>query len=680
MSDNRTQKKIRKLSNSIRNHNHLYYVMDSPEISDQEYDQLFRELLEIEEKFPQLVTMNSPTQHVGADPSSAFKTIEHELPMLSLGNAFNKNELDDFNRRVHDRLNIPMDNPIEYACELKFDGTAVSIIYEDGVLTRAATRGDGRKGEDVTHNIRTIKSIPLELSGKNLPSILEIRGEVFMPLSGFKYFNQQASIKEEKVFVNPRNAAAGSLRQLDPEITKGRPLDIFCYGVGLIEDYVLPDSHSEIMLLLKEWGLNVCEESVLAHNVDGWMDFYHQVIDKRHLYDYDIDGLVYKVNKITLQDELGFVSRAPRWAIAHKFPAKEEYTTVNAIEFQVGRTGAVTPVAKVSPVFVGGVTVSNVTLHNMDELHRKDVRVGDTVSIRRAGDVIPELVKVIKTKRLKNAQVIRMPDKCPVCNSAINRIADEAVSRCIGGYKCRAQRIEYLKHFVSRKAMDIDGFGSKLIEQLVDVEKIKTPDDIYTLNQEVLCSLERVAVKTAGNIMQAIERSKGTTLAKFIYSLGIREVGETTAEVLEGYYHSLEMIMAATEDELQDVPEIGPIVASNIVNFFRNIENIRIINNLIELGVIWESEPITTSVGKILNKKIFVITGSFNSITRSELKKFIKKLGGKVTSSLSKKTNYLIVGSNPGSKVKKANELEIEMFTEEEFFSFIGKQNEANNE
>ena len=680
MSDNRTQKKIRKLSNSIRNHNHLYYVMDSPEISDQEYDQLFRELLEIEEKFPQLVTMNSPTQHVGADPSSAFKTIEHELPMLSLGNAFNKNELDDFNRRVHDRLNIPMDNPIEYACELKFDGTAVSIIYEDGVLTRAATRGDGRKGEDVTHNIRTIKSIPLELSGKNLPSILEIRGEVFMPLSGFKYFNQQASIKEEKVFVNPRNAAAGSLRQLDPEITKGRPLDIFCYGVGLIEDYVLPDSHSEIMLLLKEWGLNVCEESVLAHNVDGWMDFYHQVINKRHLYDYDIDGLVYKVNKITLQDELGFVSRAPRWAIAHKFPAKEEYTTVNAIEFQVGRTGAVTPVAKVSPVFVGGVTVSNVTLHNMDELHRKDVRVGDTVSIRRAGDVIPELVKVIKTKRLKNAQVIRMPDKCPVCNSAINRIADEAVSRCIGGYKCRAQRIEYLKHFVSRKAMDIDGFGSKLIEQLVDVEKIKTPDDIYTLNQEVLCSLERVAVKTAGNIMQAIERSKGTTLAKFIYSLGIREVGETTAEVLEGYYHSLEMIMAATEDELQDVPEIGPIVASNIVNFFRNIENIRIINNLIELGVIWESEPITTSVGKILNKKIFVITGSFNSITRSELKKSIKKLGGKVTSSLSKKTNYLIVGSNPGSKVKKANELEIEMFTEEEFFSFIGKQNEANNE
>ena len=680
MSDNRTQKKIRKLSNSIRNHNHLYYVMDSPEISDQEYDQLFRELLEIEEKFPQLVTMNSPTQHVGADPSSAFKTIEHELPMLSLGNAFNKNELDDFNRRVHDRLNIPMDNPIEYACELKFDGTAVSIIYEDGVLTRAATRGDGRKGEDVTHNIRTIKSIPLELSGKNLPSILEIRGEVFMPLSGFKYFNQQASIKEEKVFVNPRNAAAGSLRQLDPEITKGRPLDIFCYGVGLIEDYVLPDSHSEIMLLLKEWGLNVCEESVLAHNVDGWMDFYHQVIDKRHLYDYDIDGLVYKVNKITLQDDLGFVSRAPRWAIAHKFPAKEEYTTVNAIEFQVGRTGAVTPVAKVSPVFVGGVTVSNVTLHNMDELHRKDVRVGDTVSIRRAGDVIPELVKVIKTKRLKNAQVIRMPDKCPVCNSAINRIADEAVSRCIGGYKCRAQRIEYLKHFVSRKAMDIDGFGSKLIEQLVDVEKIKTPDDIYTLNQEVLCSLERVAVKTAGNIMQAIERSKGTTLAKFIYSLGIREVGETTAEVLEGYYHSLEMIMAANEDELQDVPEIGPIVASNIVNFFRNIENIRIINNLIELGVIWESEPITTSVGKILNKKIFVITGSFNSITRSELKKSIKKLGGKVTSSLSKKTNYLIVGSNPGSKVKKANELEIEMLTEEEFFSFIGKQNEANNE
>ena len=680
MTDYKTLKKIKKLSNTIRNHNHLYYVMDSPEISDREYDQMFRELQGIEEEFPHLVTLNSPTQHVGAGPSSAFNTIEHELPMLSLGNVFDKSELEDFNRRVHGRLNIPIDSSIEYACELKFDGTAVSIIYEDGLLTKAATRGDGKKGEDVTHNIRTIKSVPLELSGENLPSILEIRGEVFMPLSGFEYFNKQASMNEEKVFVNPRNAAAGSLRQLDPDITKKRPLDIFCYGIGLIEGYELPDNHSEIMILLKEWGLNVCSETALAHDVKGCMDFYHYVIDKRHLFDYDIDGLVYKVNKIALQDKLGFVSRAPRWAIAHKFPAKEEYTTIKAIDFQVGRTGAVTPVAKVLPVFVGGVTVSNVTLHNMDELHRKDVRVGDTVSIRRAGDVIPELVKVIKSKRVKNAQVITMPKTCPVCNSVINRIADEAVSRCTGGYNCRAQRIEYLKHFVSRKAMDIEGFGSKLIEQLVDRERIKTPDDIYTVNQEELCSLERVAIKTANNIIQAIEQSKNTTLAKFIYSLGIREVGETTAEVLENYYSNLNKIMIASEEELQDVPEIGPIVASNIVNFFNNEDNIRIVDNLIDRGVIWSDLTVTSSLKKILDDKVIVITGSFDSISRTELKDYIKKLGGKVTSSLSKKTNYLIVGSNPGSKIQKANELDIEMLTEEEFFAYLNKKGEINDE
>ena len=570
MTDYKALKKIKKLSNTIRNHNHLYYVMDSPEISDREYDQMFRELQGIEEEFPHLVTLNSPTQHVGAGPSSAFNTIEHELPMLSLGNVFDKSELEDFNRRVHDRLNIPIDNSIEYACEL------------------------------------------------------------------------------------------------DPDITKKRPLDIFCYGIGLIEGYELPDNHSEIMMLLKEWGLNVCSETALAHDVKGCMDFYHYVIDKRHLFDYDIDGLVYKVNKIALQDKLGFVSRAPRWAIAHKFPAKEEYTTIKAIDFQVGRTGAVTPVAKVLPVFVGGVTVSNVTLHNMDELHRKDV--------------IPHILNVVLDKNKKRSKLFKPPKNCPVCGSCIIIDPDEVVVRCSGTYICEAQIVGRLKHFVSRKAMDIEGFGSKLIEQLVDRERIKTPDDIYTVNQEELCSLERVAIKTANNIIQAIEQSKNTTLAKFIYSLGIREVGETTAEVLENYYSNLNKIMIASEEELQDVPEIGPIVASNIVNFFNNEDNIRIVDNLIDRGVIWSDLTVTSSLKKILDDKVIVITGSFDSISRAELKDYIKKLGGKVTSSLSKKTNYLIVGSNPGSKIQKANELDIEMLTEEGFFAYLNKKGEINDE
>ena len=667
MADKNIKQKIARLMSSIHNYNHLYYVMDEPEISDYKYDKLFNELRELEIKYPEFQANSSPTKNVGAAPSSAFRSIAHELPMLSLGNVFNRVELEDFDRRAHERLDLSLNQSINYACELKFDGTAVSIVYEDGVLTRAATRGDGKKGEDVTHNVRTIKSLPLELQGQNHPSYLEVRGEVFMPLSGFEDFNKEALSNDERVFVNPRNAAAGSLRQLDPTFTKKRPLDIFFYGIGVVKGIDLPSKHSDIMLLLSKWGLKICDQNTLTNGVDGCMNFYNQIIKKRHTFDYDIDGLVYKVNQISYQNKLGFVSRAPRWAIAHKFPAKEEYTIIETIEFQVGRTGAITPVAKVKPVFVGGATISNITLHNMDELHRKDVRVGDTVSIRRAGDVIPELVKVIVSKRPKSTNIVTMPELCPVCNSKIIRVIGESVSRCSGGYECRAQRIEYLKHFVSRKAMDIDGFGVKLIEQLVDSERLVTPDHIFTLNENELCSLDRVADKTAKNIIRAIIDSKITSLSKFIYSLGIREVGQTTAEVLDDFYQDLDLLMLASEEELQKVPEVGPIVARNIVTFFENDNNKNIIKNLISSGVSWSHKSSKEVVEQILVGKIVVITGSFSSLTREQLKKQIKELGGKVTGGISKKTDFLLVGLDPGSKVQKALELEIEIIDEGEF-------------
>ena len=675
MVEKSVKQKITRLTSSIRNHNHLYYVMDEPEISDYEYDKLFNELRQLEIKYPEFQTNLSPTQNVGAEPSSAFKSIEHVLPMLSLGNVFKRKELEDFDRRAHERLELPLNQSISYACELKFDGTAVSVVYEEGILTRAATRGDGNKGEDVTHNVRTIKSLPLELQGRNHPSYLEVRGEVFMPLSGFNNFNKEALSNNERVFVNPRNAAAGSLRQLDPTYTKKRPLDIFFYGVGIVKDMELPAKHSDIMSLLSKWGLKVCHENVLANGVDGCMNFYNQMIKKRHTFDYDIDGLVYKIDQISHQNILGFVSRAPRWATAHKFPAREEYTIIEAIEFQVGRTGAITPVAKVKPVFVGGVTISNITLHNMDELHRKDVRVGDTVTIRRAGDVIPELVKVILSKRPSDTNIVGMPKTCPVCNSRIIRVVGEAVSRCTGGYECRAQRIEYLKHFVSRKAMDIDGFGVKLIEQLVDSERLLTPDHIYTLNENELCSLDRVATKTAKNIIQAVIDSKVTSLSKFIYSLGIREVGQTTADVLEDFYKDLNTLMLASEEELQKVPEVGPIVARNIVAFFKNENNKNIIKNLISCGVSWSHKPTKERKEQILLGKVVVITGSFSSSSREQLKTHIKELGGKITGSVSKKTDFLLAGSDPGLKVQKALELNIEIIDEGKFFELYKAYN-----
>ena len=671
MPEKNVEQIITRLTSCIRNHNHLYYIMDEPEISDDEYDKLFNELIELEKNYPEYQFDSSPTQNVGAEPSSAFKSIEHTLPMLSLSNAFNREELDDFDRRAHERLNLPLEQSIHYACELKFDGTAVSIVYEDGVLVRAATRGDGKKGEDVTHNIRTIKSIPLELQGDNHPSYLEVRGEVYMPLSGFMNFNKNALINNERVFINPRNAAAGSLRQLDPNYTKKRPLDIFFYGVGISRDIILPPRHSDILSLLSEWGLRICKENRLVDGIDGCMNFYSEMLKKRHTFDYDIDGLVYKIDQISYQDELGFVSRAPRWAIAHKFPAGEKTTLVESIDFQVGRTGAITPVAKVKPVFVGGVTITNITLHNMDELHRKDVRVGDSVSVRRAGDVIPEIVRVIKLKRPKGTSEVMMLELCPECNSKIIRLLGEAVFRCTGGYNCRAQQIEYLKHFVSRKAMDIDGFGVKLIEQLVNLERLLTPDQIFSLTKEELCNLDRVAAKTAENLVQAISKSKSTTLDKFIFSLGIREVGQTTAEVLANYYQDLSSLMLASEESLQEVPEVGPIVARNIVGFFENEHNKKVVKNLISCGIEWAPSIPIKKEEQVFKDKTIVITGTFSTFSREELKAKVRDMGGKVTGSVSKKTDFLISGQDPGSKIKKANDLGVRVIYEQEFFELF---------
>ena len=668
------KRKINNLRNQIHNHNHLYYIMDSPEITDHEYDKLMTELRAFEEKYPSFKNNSSPTQIVGAASNSLFDTIEHKIPMLSLDNAFDEKELRHFDRRVHEKLNIPIEKNIAYSCELKFDGAAVSVTYENGYLEKAATRGDGKNGEDITHNIRTIKSLPLKLIGDNHPEILEVRGEVYMPISGFQTYNIHAKKNEEKTFINPRNAASGSLRQIDPNVTKKRPLDIYFFGIGKVEGNRLPIYHFEAMECLSDWGLNICNQKKLANGIDECLSYYNEVLKKRDSLDYDIDGIVYKVNSLNDQNKLGFVSRAPRWAIAHKFPAQEKPSIIESIHFQVGRTGAVTPVARISPVFIGGATISNVTLHNMDELNRKDIRIGDTVNVRRAGDVIPEIVNTIISKRPLNAKTIAMPKVCPICNSKIIKNDNEAVYRCMGGYRCRSQRVEYLKHFVSRNAMDIEGFGSKLIEQLVDIKRISSPDDIFTLAKDELSKLDRLGSKSAQNIIDAISRSKETTLSRFIFSMGIREVGQTTAETLEVYCKNLNQIMNSTEEELLEIPEVGPIVAKNIHNFFTQEKNKKTINNLIQYGVTWNENEILLDIeDKPLKNMVLVITGSLSSMNRSQLKDLIKNIGGKVTSSISKNTDLLVCGENPGSKLKKALELKIKVLNEPEFFEKYNK-------
>jgi DNA ligase (NAD+) len=657
---------LESLQQQIRHHNYRYHVLDDPEVPDAEYDRLMRQLQAIESKYPELITEDSPTQRVGDTPISAFGTVQHQVPMLSLDNAFEPDELREFHRRVTDRLELEEGaDQLRYAAEPKLDGAAVSLLYENGQLVRGATRGDGTSGEDITHNVRTIDAIPLRLIGEDFPPTLEVRGEVFMPKAGFEAYNKKAEQAGEKTFVNPRNAAAGSLRQLDPKLTAERPLDMYVYSVGRIDGGELPETHSEVIRRLQGWGLKTCPESAVVQGVEGCLAYYEALGTKRDSLPYEIDGVVYKVDNLLQQRELGFVSRAPRWAIAHKFPAQEELTTVEGVEFQVGRTGAVTPVARLKPVFVGGVTVSNATLHNIDELHRKDVRVGDTVTIRRAGDVIPEVVGVIESRRPKGTSAIQLPKQCPVCGSAVTRESDEAVARCSGGLYCSAQRAEALKHFVSRKAMDIEGLGSKIIEQLVAVDRIKTPADIFQLKKDELAEMERMGEKSAENLVNSIEDSRSTTLERFLYALGIREVGEATASALASYFGKLDVIQRATEEELVEVPDVGPIVASRIRSFFDEGHNRDVIRALRDFGVHWEeSEPQQSPSEGGLSGKTFVLTGTLPTMTRDEAKQKIQALGGKVTGSVSKKTSYVVYGDKAGSKLAKAQDLGVETIDE----------------
>jgi DNA ligase (NAD+) len=659
----KTLKRIESLRDEIRYHNHRYHTLDDIEIPDSEYDRLMRELQSLEEEYPELVTPDSPTQRVGAEPSDALQTVQHRLPMLSLDNVFAEEELREFHKRVAEKLEFE-DGAVDlqYAAEPKLDGAAISLLYEDGVLVRAATRGDGTTGEDITHNARTIDSVPLRLLGTGFPKVLEVRGEVFMPRAGFEAYNKKARAAGEKTFVNPRNAAAGSLRQLDPKLTAERPLDMYVYSVGLVEGSELPDHHSEIIEQLQVWGLKTCPERGVVAGVEGCLKYYETIGKKRDALAYDIDGVVYKVDSLAMQRELGFVARAPRWAIAHKFPAQEELTKVVDVEFQVGRTGAVTPVARLEPVFVGGVTVSNATLHNIDELHRKDVRVGDTVIVRRAGDVIPEVVSVVKGRRPKKTTRVQLPDRCPVCDSHVMREEGEAVARCTGGLFCKAQRSEALKHFVSRRAMDIEGLGAKLIEQFVEEDRIQNPSEIFELTQEELAGRERMGEKSAENLVNSIDASKATSLSRFLYALGIREVGEATAQSLAAYFGNLPAILEAEVDELVKVPDVGPVVAKRIRDFLDETHNLEVIQQLQDHGVHWEdTDPLQIDEDGPFTGKTFVITGTLPGMTRDEAKALIQKEGGKVTGSVSRKTSYLLAGDNAGSKLTKAQALDVEV-------------------
>lgn len=659
------REKLESLRDQIRHHNYRYHALDDPEIPDIEYDRLMRELQSLESENPELVTPDSPTQRVGDAPIGTFGTVRHELPMLSLGNAFSEDELHEFHRRVLDKLELNGQTELIYAAEPKLDGAAVSLLYENGVLVQGATRGDGTTGEDITHNVRTIESVPLKLLGKTYPARLEVRGEVFMPKAGFEAYNERARVAGEKTFVNPRNAAAGSLRQLDPQLTAARPLDMYAYSVGVATGGTLPSRHSEIIDQLQEWGIKVCPERRVVNGAEGCLEFYKDIGDRRASLSYEIDGVVYKVDSLAMQAELGFVSRAPRWAIAHKFPAQEELTMVEAVEFQVGRTGAVTPVARLNPVFVGGVTVSNATLHNIDELHRKDVRVGDTVIVRRAGDVIPEVASVIIDRRPEGTRRIQLPKRCPVCKSHVEREDGGTVARCTGGLFCAAQRAEALKHFVSRRALDIEGFGAKLVEQLVASDRLKTPADIFQLTAKELSELDRMGEKSADNLMASIEASKSTTLARFLFALGIREVGEATAASVAVHFGKLSNLKAATDEELQNVADVGPVVSARIKAFFEEQHNLDVIARLQENGIEWpDSEPLAKAEEGTLSGKAFVITGTLPTMTRDEAKESIQSAGGKVTGSVSTKTDYLVAGEKAGSKLAKAEKLEVTVLDE----------------
>lgn len=652
---------VQALRDQIREHDYRYYVLDTPTIPDADYDALFRELKSLEQEHPELITPDSPTQRVGVKPQNGFAQVQHQVPMLSLDNAFSEEEILAFAKRIHERLHNQTE--IIYTCEPKMDGLAVSLLYENGYFVQGATRGDGFTGEDVTSNLRTIKAIPLKLHGNDFPARLEVRGEVYMPLAGFEAYNEKARKAGDKIFVNPRNAAAGSLRQLDPQLTAQRPLSIYCYGVA--DAAQLPQVHSqyETLQYLKKWGLPVNDLIAKVSGIQACYAYYQKLLEKRESLSYEIDGVVIKVDDFALQDELGFVARAPRFAIACKFPAQEKATTLLEVEFQVGRTGVLTPVARLKPVFVGGATVSNATLHNMDEIERKDIRIGDEVIVRRAGDVIPEVASVILEQRPAQVKKIHAPKHCPVCGSDVIKPEGEAALRCMGGLFCAAQRKEALKHFASRKAMDIEGLGDRLVEQLVNTNLVHNPADIYRLTLDQLIAIERMGVKSAQNILDAIEHSKKTTFARFIYALGIREVGEATAKNLAKKFHSMSALAQASMEDLQAIEDIGPIVAANIHAFFRQKHNESVIADLLELGIHWPKAAKVQQAAEFADKT-FVLTGTLETMTREAAKEKLESLGAKVAGSVSKNTDYVVAGANAGSKLQKALELGVKVIDE----------------
>ena len=667
------EQKLTELRTTLRHHEYLYHVMDTPEIPDAEYDRLMRELRELEAQHPDLITPDSPTQRVGAAPLASFSQVRHEVPMLSLDNVFDEESFLAFNKRVQDRLKSSDD--LIYCCELKLDGLAVSILYENGVLVQAATRGDGTTGEDITANVRTIRAIPLRLRGDNIPQRLEVRGEVFLPQAGFEKINEEARRTGGKVFANPRNAAAGSLRQLDPRITAKRPLTFFCYGVGALTGGELPESHSGRLQQFKAWGLPVSDRVTLCHTPEEVLTYYRKVEEDRPNLGFDIDGVVIKVDSLALQEQLGFVARAPRWAVAFKFPAQEQMTFVRDVEFQVGRTGAITAVARLEPVHVAGGLVRNASLHNADEIGRLGLRIGDKVVIRRAGDVIPQVVNVVLSDRPEETREIVFPTHCPVCNSDVERVEGEAVTRCTGGLICGAQRKEALKHFVSRRALDVEGMGDKIIDQLVEKEYVHTPADLFRLTAGKLTGLDRMGPKSAQNVVNALEKSKATTFARFLYALGIREVGEATAAGLAAYFATIEALEQATIEELQKVPDVGIVVATHVFHFFAEENNRDVIAQLRAEGVNWPA-PVVVNAEEIDSPfagKTVVLTGSLSQLSRDDAKARLMALGAKVAGSVSKKTDLVIAGEAAGSKLAKAQELGIAVIDEAEMLRLLGE-------
>ena len=687
------EQRLRQLRAELQRHNHRYYVLDDPEVPDSEYDRLMNELKQLESEHPDLVSPDSPSQRVGGAAAAEFGEVRHAVPMLSLDNAFSDEDVQGFDRRARDKLET---DAIDYVAEPKLDGLAISLVYEKGVLVRGATRGDGTTGEDVSANVRTVRAIPLKLMGEGWPALLEVRGEVFMPKKGFEALNKALSTKGEKTYVNPRNTAAGSLRQLDPRITASRPLEFYAYAWGEVRPDHLPRRHSEVLEKLRAWGLPVNREIKTVKGAEGCLAYYLAIGKKRDRLPYEIDGVVYKVDRLDYRQELGFVAKAPRWAVAHKFPAQEMMTVLNAVDFQVGRTGALTPTARLEPVFVGGVTVSNATLHNMDEIERKDIRIGDTVIVRRAGDVIPEVAGVVLARRPKNAKRVRLPAVCPVCGSEVVRPEGEAVARCSGGLFCDAQRKELIRHFASRRAMDVEGLGDKLVEQLVDEKLVSTPADIYRLTAEQLAELERMGEKSAQNLVAAIETSKQRTLARFIFALGVPDVGETTAADLANHFRDLEKLLEAAQEyekrrlklaalepkdaekqlkelELRRVEGIGPVVAEQVGAFFHQPGNLKVIKELRKAGVAWPAMPKrAAAASQPMAGKTFVLTGTLTGMTRDEAKERIQALGGKVAGSVSAKTHYVVVGSEPGSKLREAERLKVPVLDEDAFMRLIG--------